>query len=186
MTITLTQPQPNMVSQGAIGFHDMLVDPLHDVWILNSSGQPANGDGNGWTGTGSLAMDHTNGALYIQTGPITATVWAPTSNTDTVNNAVTAHSGGGKASATPLTSKINRLSVVAVGADSVLMPPATPGKSVIIINDGVAAAQVFGQGTDTIDSVATATGVALTNAHRAIFWCTVAGAWFSLAGTKST
>lgn len=100
---------------------------------------------------------------------------------------ITAHAGGGKANATPLNAKfdVHRLSVCATAADSALLPPAEPGRAVVVINDGAAAAQLFGKGTDTIDGVVTATGVPLTNAKRCIYYCLTAGAWQSLMGVKS-
>lgn len=110
-----------------------------------------------------------------------------------VTDGITAFAGGGKASATPLTSAVNRLSTVATGADSVLLPAVSAndiGLEVEIINDGAAAAQVFGQGSDTIDAVATATGVALTNATRCkytlISYASGVGAWVSQKTVKSS
>lgn len=100
---------------------------------------------------------------------------------------ITAHAGGTQAAALALVSVVNRVTVVGTAADSVKLPPSTPGMSILIINDAAAnALQVFGAGTDTIDGVATATGVALTAAKRAWFICATAGAWQSLTGVKST
>src|SRR5688500_231683 len=86
-----------------------------------------------------------------------------------VTDGITAFAGGGQTSATQLTSAVNRLSTVATNADSVKLPPvsaADVGIEVEVINDGAATVQVFGSGTDTIDGVATATGVALATATR--------------------
>lgn len=101
---------------------------------------------------------------------------------------VTAHSGGGKANAFPLKYGLNRITVAAAAADSVLMPFATPGAVVFIIQDASSAnsVTVFGQGTDTIDGVATATGNPMAAAKRAVFTCETAGAWQSFAGAKIT
>lgn len=96
-----------------------------------------------------------------------------------VSAALTAHAGGGKAGALPLPSQFNYLGTVATAADSALMPAALAGRTCYVFNGGAAAAQLFGQGTDTIDGVATATGVPLTNAKRALFVCFVTGAWVS-------
>lgn len=104
----------------------------------------------------------------------------------TTRNNVTARAGGGKALATPLLYGLNRITVCATGADSVLLPAAVDGAEVVIIHDGAAAAQVFGQGTDTVDGIATATGVALTQLTRCAYYCISNGAWYSLKGTKST
>lgn len=92
---------------------------------------------------------------------------------------VTAHAGGTKAAATALAAQFNRIGTCATADDSVLLPAAVVGRFVVVFNDGAAAARVFGAGTDTIDGVATATGVPLTNAKRAIFMCLTAGAWIS-------
>lgn len=92
---------------------------------------------------------------------------------------LTAHAGGTKAAALPLTAAFNLIGVCATANDSVLAPPAIVGRSFTVDNAGAAAARIFGQGTDTIDAVATATGNVITNAKRALFVCYVAGAWIS-------
>lgn len=122
---------------------------------------------------------------YVQRikGKIAFDTFIETSIADTI----TAHAGGGQATAVPLVKRWNRISVCATAADSVALPPAIPGAEVFVVNDGAAAAQVFGfnGGTDTIDGVAGATGVALTNAKRDIFRCLTAGAWISMLEAKS-
>lgn len=104
----------------------------------------------------------------------------------TVANTLTATAGGTQAAALALTASINRITVCATGGDSVRLPVSVAGMKIVVINDGAAAAQVFGAGTDTIDAVATATGVVLTNARRAEFWCVVAGLWQSGGMAKTT
>lgn len=107
-----------------------------------------------------------------------------------VESGITATAGGNQATARQLANRINRLSVVATNADSVKLPLGDIGMEVLIINDGAANAQVFGSGTDTIDGIATATGVALTTATRCWYYCTAlsgaAYAWQSCKGVKST
>lgn len=95
---------------------------------------------------------------------------------------ITAKAGGVQANAYLLTGNFNRISVCANNGDSVKLPPSSPGEEIVVINDGAATAQVYGFGTDTIDGVATATGVTVSNAKRAIFWCVTAGKWQSLGG----
>ena len=90
---------------------------------------------------------------------------------------VTATAGGTKAAAFPLVADANRIAVCATAADSVLLPPALAGATVFVANDGAASCQVFGQGTDTIDAVATATGKALAATKRGIYVCVTDGAW---------
>lgn len=107
-----------------------------------------------------------------------------------VATALVATAGGTKAAALQLTSSFNVLGTVATNGDSVLLPTdAQVGDEVIIVNDGAANAQVFGAGSDTIDGVATATGVVLTAAKRCSYYCasitTGVAAWLSNMGVKS-
>ncbi|MDO9334953.1 MAG: hypothetical protein Q7T61_01000 [Caulobacter sp.] len=108
----------------------------------------------------------------------------------TVTNSLTAFAGGGQASATLLKAGINVVTTVATAADSVKLPLATQvGQAVVVVNaDSTDSMQVFGSGTDTINGVATATGVAQAAGKVAVYYCTtkgavapdtvVAGAWF--------
>ena len=85
--------------------------------------------------------------------------------------------GGAKADATPLTADINLLGTVATAADSVLCPPAVQGACIFIGNPTANAVQVFGQDSDTIDAVATGTGVSLAAAADMILVCAETGKW---------
>lgn len=100
-------------------------------------------------------------------------------------DSIVAKAGGGQATARLLTCEFNRIITVASAADSVKLPVSVPGLDVMIINDGANSMQVFGSGTDTIDAVATATGVPLAAASRANFMCVTAGKWQSASGAKS-
>lgn len=75
---------------------------------------------------------------------------------------LTAHAGGGQASALLLTAQYNRVDTVTTAADSVkLPPPSYIGQEIEVVNNAAAnSMQVFGSGTDTINGVATGTGVA--------------------------
>lgn len=101
----------------------------------------------------------------------------PTVQHDTVTTGITAFAGGGQTSATQLTTAINRITTCATGADSVRLPQAIKGACVFVANDGAASCTVYGYGTDTINGVATATGVALANAKKGIYVCYADGAW---------
>lgn len=96
-----------------------------------------------------------------------------------VSVGLTAHAGGTQAAGLALTSQFNFLSTVASVGDSVLLPASVAGMSVYVDNRGAAAAQVFGAGTDTINGVATATGVPLPAGTGAWFNCNAAGTWLS-------
>lgn len=84
---------------------------------------------------------------------------------------VTAFAGGGQASATQLTGNAANVTVVATAADSVKLPLAVAGALFFLTNsDAADSMQVFGAGTDTINGVATATGVAQAAGKSAVYW----------------
>jgi hypothetical protein len=98
-----------------------------------------------------------------------------------VTDGVTAVASGGQTNATLLTSTFNNVTVVATAADSVKLPLAVAGLWVTVRNSAANSLQVFGSGTDTINAVATATGVAQATTVSALYFCTVsapAGKWF--------
>jgi hypothetical protein len=96
--------------------------------------------------------------------------------------ALTATAGGTRAAALPLPACYNRLSVCATAADSVSLPPAVGGQEISLVNSGVAACQVFAApGTsDTINTVAAATGISVAAAGKAQFVSPGPGLWFSI------
>lgn len=97
-----------------------------------------------------------------------------------VSPAITAHAGGTKAAAVQIVSAINNVSTCATNADSVILPPGVAGMRIFIKNSGAASLQVFGYGTDTINGVATGTGVAQATTVGAEYFCTTSaptGAW---------
>lgn len=99
------------------------------------------------------------------------------------SDALTAHAGGTQAAALLLTSVVNRVSTVATAADSVKLPLAIAGAICIVINDAVNSLQAFGSGTDTINDVATATGIPVQGKTMAVFFCSTAaaaGKWYSI------
>jgi hypothetical protein len=98
---------------------------------------------------------------------------------ESAQDTITAHAGGGQASAFPLSAEVNRLTTVATAGDSVALPPALPGLTIMIINHGANSAQVFGTSTDTIDDVATATGVSQMVNSVCIYTCTIQGKWYT-------
>lgn len=92
---------------------------------------------------------------------------------------VTAHSGGGKASATPVAAQMTHVGTVAAAADSMLMFPALKDRVAFLRNSGAHALQLFGQGSDTINDVATATGISVANGTGIWLFCPVDGKWYS-------
>ncbi len=105
--------------------------------------------------------------------------------TSSFKDAITAHAGGTQAgavgsAASILISSINRITVVATNGDSVALPVSAPGLSITVINAASNSLQVFGQSPDTINAVATGTGVTVAGGKTATFYCVVSGAWHML------
>jgi hypothetical protein len=103
-----------------------------------------------------------------------------------IETPITAAAGGTQAGALALsaTKSIHQVTTVSSANDSVKLPLATGSGTVHWIKNSAAAnsCQVFGSGTDTIDAVATATGVAVAAGKSRIFVDTAAGLWQSLLG----
>lgn len=100
-------------------------------------------------------------------------------NVPSIEKGITATAGGTKAAARALTAGVNIISTCATANDSCLLMPALYGLCIFVANDGVASMQLFGQGTDTIDGVATGTGVAVAAGKRRILVCAEDGKWTS-------
>ena len=92
---------------------------------------------------------------------------------------ITAKAGGGQTSATPLTTEVNRITTAATAGDSVGLPAAIAGLTIFVINHGAKSIQVYGAGTDTINDVATATGITQMQGSNTIYTCTTTGKWYS-------
>ena len=74
---------------------------------------------------------------------------------------VTAFAGGGQADAIEITKDVVEISVCATGGDSVKLPSAVAGLFILIINHGVAAADVFPNTDDAINEEAVNTAKSL-------------------------
>jgi hypothetical protein len=98
---------------------------------------------------------------------------------ESASDSLTAHAGGGQGSALALVSELNRVTTVASAGDSVALPASAPGLTIFIENAGANAMQVYGAGTDTINGVATATGVSQMANSVVVYTCYTAGAWFA-------
>lgn len=107
----------------------------------------------------------------------TGAIAALASTQETVAPAVTAHAGGGQTSATLLTASFNNITTVANAADSVKLPPSSVGTTITVSNQGANAAQIFGTSPDTINSVATGTGISIPVGAIFVFTCAVVGNW---------
>lgn len=100
---------------------------------------------------------------------------------ESAQDTLTAHAGGGQASALQLTTQTARITTVATAGDSVALPKALPGLELIVINHGANPMQVFGNAAagDTIDDIASATGVSQMASSVVIYTCVTAGAWYT-------
>lgn len=91
---------------------------------------------------------------------------------------IVARPGGTLAVDTPIINSANvELTVVATANDSVVLPPAKSGLEIVIINSGAQSAQIFANGTDTINATAGNVGVALAAAACARYRCVKNGNW---------
>lgn len=99
--------------------------------------------------------------------------------TEQAQDNIVARAGGGQALATQLVAQTSRIVTVATSGDSVKLPASAPGLELVLINSGANPMQVYGAGTDTIDGIASATGVSQMASSVVIYTCTSAGAWFT-------
>lgn len=90
---------------------------------------------------------------------------------------ITAHAGGGQSSATALTAFASSVDTVGTAADSVILLPSAVGLMYMVYNSTANSMQVFGTSPDTINAVATATGVAQAAGKMAIYYCFAVGNW---------
>ena len=109
-------------------------------------------------------------------------------NSAVKDTALTAYAGGGQASALALNKRcaFHEVTVVATAADSVALPPAKVGEAHFVKNSAALAMQVFAPDPDTIDSVATGTGVVQLAGDAVIYICHVQGNYIRLGGVSAT
>lgn len=109
---------------------------------------------------------------------------------------VTAHAGGGAASATPMgvpnaqgiEAALVELRTVATADDSAQMPQAVDGKTLLVFNSTATSANVFASpntnkatgSTDTINGSTTATAYAIAAGVSVLFFCPRDGIWGAL------
>jgi len=99
---------------------------------------------------------------------------------ESAQDGVVAHAGGGQTNAFNIGPiEMTRVTTVATAGDSIMLPPAQPGLGLIIVNHGANSMQVFGQPSDTINDVASATGVPQMANSWVFYGCFTAGAWYT-------
>ena len=95
-------------------------------------------------------------------------------------NGVTAFATGGQAGAVVLAEAINRVTTVGTAADSVKLPPASPGMVITIINAAAAnAMNVFPWVGEYINALAVNTAISVAANKTITFYCAANGQWNS-------
>lgn len=111
---------------------------------------------------------------------VTGTLAATTYFLRSVGNALTA-TGSTRTDALQLAKEINNVTTAAAGT-GVILPVGVIGMRITIFNAGANLIQVYASASETIDTVAGATGVPLTNALRCEYFYVAANTWISMQG----
>lgn len=156
----------------------------------NTPGAPTSG----LYALGDVVTDSVNVAwTCILAGPVSANPLYPSFSGDPnptqlggAETGLTAAAGGTQAAALALAAAktVHNIATVGSAADSVKLPLATGSGQMHWVKNSAAAnsLQLYGSGTDTIDAVATATGVAVAAGKSRICYDMAAGLWVSLLG----
>ena len=91
--------------------------------------------------------------------------------------AITAHAGGGQASAYQITKRGNQLTTVATAGDSVKLPAALAGRSGYILNTQTASANVFPASGEAFINGTTDSAIPLPGGYTLNFYCLYTGQW---------
>lgn len=111
-------------------------------------------------------------------------------NAAAVSNTTGTSKANAATSTSPLGYGFNAVTTISGAGYSLLLPPAFAGAICVVSNQsaGTSAADLYGQGTDTIDGVATATAISLAEASTLgstlMFFGVAAGQWISAKGTN--
>lgn len=99
---------------------------------------------------------------------------------ESVADNLSAHAGGGQASATPMTAMMNRVTTVATIADSVSLPPSVNGMQVVTVNAAANSMNVFPATGEQINALGANSAFAVAGGKTAMFSCVTAGQWHSI------
>lgn len=97
-----------------------------------------------------------------------------------LEDGLTAHAGGGQASAYAITKDVSRFSTVASHNDSAKLPVSVAGYHLYIVNDGSKILSVYPATGEQIDGLAANTAVTLLPEQTGFFLCRTAGQWRKL------
>lgn len=123
----------------------------------------------------------TSESIETETLEASESVTAPLVNAGYVAASVAAAltaTGTDRDDALQLAAAVNLMGTVAAGT-GVVLPAAEIGTTVLVFNGGANELKVYAAGSATIDGVAGATGVPLTEALRAAFVVVAEGVWVS-------
>jgi hypothetical protein len=95
----------------------------------------------------------------------------------TARTGITAFAGGGQADATVLGAAFNRVTTVATAADSVKLPAARAGASLVVTNAGAESMNVFPATGQSINALSANAAFAMAAGVTRMFVCSVAGVW---------
>lgn len=162
------------------------------MFLVNNTANPvqvyANGSDtiNGVAGTTGVVLPAGGTEVFVQASPgawTAATGVGASGNYQTLSSvdSLTAHAGGGQASATALTAMQNRVTTVATAADSVKLPASAAGMQIVVVNAAAAnSMNVFPATGDAINALAVNTAFAVAAGKTAQFNCITAGQWHSI------
>jgi hypothetical protein len=99
----------------------------------------------------------------------------------TAQTGITAAVGGGQANATQLSAAFNRVTTVATAGNSVRLPAALPGASLVVTNATATSMNVFPQTGGVINTLSPNTAFAMAANVTVMFVCSVAGTWNTIS-----
>lgn len=155
--------------------------------LLTNNGAPVSGTSGtfaGQAGKGTLLIDFSSGNFYINTGTIDSPSWIrfEASGVSPALDGVTANPGGGQAGAVSLTAAVNRVTTAASRGDSVALPAATPGTTIIVINAGAQPISVFPVSGDKINGQAVNLPVTVIPNETVVFASSIVNQWYGEVG----
>lgn len=128
-------------------------------------------------GSPEIALDASNGVIYISTGK--GTPWRE--DLFSAADGLVAHAGGGQGSATPIITQMARFITVATAADSAVLPAAVPGMSYTVSNAAAAnSMNVFPATGEIINALSANAAFAVAAGKTCEFVCMKAGQWHTL------
>lgn len=201
ITVTNTAPFANLVDSTASAKGLMIAVDSNKAQLMETAGVAgslltldlANNRVGVATAAPTVALDVTGAAAISTTLAVTGAVTGSAAvSVGTVlklagiETGLTAHAGGtqGAALALSATKSVHNVSTVGTAADSVVLPAATGSGTIHFVKNSAAAnsMQIFGLSSDTIDGVASATGVAIAAGKSRILVDAASAVWLSILG----